>query len=80
MEGVKVELLYSMTADGKRPTGMVPVGLFPDIVRVTHPTGVVAQVPCDRSQHKAYKAACEMIEWALLECKYLHVTSKTNRQ
>jgi protein subunit release factor A len=65
MEGVTIDLLYSTTPDGKRPTGMQPVGTYPDILRATHRLGVVVTVPCGRSQIKARNVALEMIEWAL---------------
>ncbi len=65
MDDVTIEMLYSMTQDGKRPTGMQPVGTYPDILKATHRLGIVVQLPCGRSQMKARTVALEMIDWAL---------------
>ena len=62
---LKVEIIYDQTGTVAYPGGQ-QAGAPGNSIRMTHlPSGIVAQVPSTRSQHKARATAEEMIEWAL---------------
>ena len=60
-----IETIYDRTGTTELLGGQ-QAGMPSSAIRVTHiPTGTVAQVGFNRSQHKNKMIAFEMIEWAL---------------
>lgn len=67
---LKVEGIYLATGTTKSPGGQ-QAGTPPMAVRVTHtPTGLIAQVTANRSQHMARLVAIDMIESALTHPRF----------
>lgn len=67
MESVKYEAIYSQTGTSNRPTGMQPVGIFPDTIKGIYSDGhseIIVQIKAGSrsSQHIIKLLVDEAIE------------------